>query len=324
LSSISFYYAVIICFWFARGFYQLFSDLTVGICAYNEESNIRKLLNNILFDQDLSPKSEILVICSGCTDRTVEIVQHCHKKDSRIKTVVEKNREGKASAVNKILSNAKNDIILFISADTLPNKNCFFSLTRPFKDSKIGMVCGKPIPNNKENSLVGKIVNLLWRFHDEVFDEMNKSDQLRHASEIFCIRKGIVNKIPQETVNDDAYIALTTIKKGWKIDYEPEGYVTICGPQTISDYFRQRRRILWGHYQVKKLTGESPQYLVHMIFLKPTKVLKLFLKLITEKGFFTISAFLFLEFILNYLAIIDTILGKTHAIWNIAKSTKEL
>ena len=61
-----------------------------------------------------------------------------------------------------------------------------------------------------------------------------------------------------------------------------------------------------------------------MIFLKPTKVLKLFLKLITEKGFFTISAFLFLEFILNYLAIIDTILGKTHAIWNIAKSTKEL
>jgi cellulose synthase/poly-beta-1,6-N-acetylglucosamine synthase-like glycosyltransferase len=296
----------------------------VGICAHNEELNIGKLLNNILFEQELPPKSEVLVVCSGCTDETVKIVQTFQKKDSRIKPVVEKERNGKASAVNQIFSKAKGDIILFISADTLPNKNCFLKLISKFEDQKIGIVCGKPVPTNNTTSLTGKIVKLLWSFHDRVFTELNKTGQLHHASEIFCIRKGIVDKIPQETVNDDAYIALTAKKKGWKISYEPQGIVSMCGPQTIPDYFKQRRRILWGHYQVKKLTGKSPQYLVHMIPLDPTNGLKLTLKLFSENGILTVSAFLLIEFVINYLAIIDSIFGKSYTKWSSVKTTKKL
>jgi cellulose synthase/poly-beta-1,6-N-acetylglucosamine synthase-like glycosyltransferase len=59
-------------------------EVTVGICAYNEGMNIGKLLNNILSQQDLPAKSEVLVVCSGCTDNTVSIVQQYSKKDSRV------------------------------------------------------------------------------------------------------------------------------------------------------------------------------------------------------------------------------------------------
>ncbi len=300
------------------------TTLIVGICAHNEELNISKLLNNILFKQELPPKSEVLVVCSGCTDETIKIVQTFQKKDSRIKLVVEKKRKGKASAVNQIFSKAKGDIILFISADTLPNKNCFLKLISKFDDPKIGIVCGKPVPTNNTTSITGKIVKLLWSFHDLVFTELNKTGQLRHASEIFCIRKGIVDKIPQETVNDDAYIALTARKKGWKISYEPQGIVSMCGPQTIPDYIKQRRRILWGHHQVKKLTGKSPQYFIHMLSLDPTNGLKLTLNLFSQNGILTVLAFLLLEVIINSLAITDSIFGKSHVKWSIAKTTKKL
>ena len=78
----------------------------MGICAHNEALNIGKLLNNILTKQKLPAESEVLVVCSGCTDQTVEIVKEFHNKDSRIKPIVEKERKGKASAVNQILSKA--------------------------------------------------------------------------------------------------------------------------------------------------------------------------------------------------------------------------
>lgn len=296
----------------------------MGICAYNEELNIGKLLHNTLFEQQLPAESEVLVVCSGCTDNTVKIVEKFAKMDSRIKPIVENERKGKASAINHILSSAKGDAILFISADTLPNRNCFSSLISRLEDPDVGIVCGKPVPTNSKNSLIGEMVQLLWTFHDRVFTELSNAGLLRHASEVFCIRKKIIKKIPLETVNDDAYLALTAQKKGWKISYEPEAIVSICGPKSILDYFKQRRRIIYGHYQVWKLTGKSPQYIILMIPLNPTKGLKLILKLSTEVGMLTFSVFLLLEFIINTIAIIDALSGKSYIKWDIAKSTKKL
>jgi cellulose synthase/poly-beta-1,6-N-acetylglucosamine synthase-like glycosyltransferase len=302
----------------------LSTKVTIGICAYNEELNIGQLLHNIINEQKLSGESEVLVVCSGCTDKTVEIVKQYAKKDSRIKPIVEKERKGKASAVNHILSRANGDIIFFIPGDTFPHQECFPKLISKLEDSQVGIVCGKPVPINSPNSLVGKMVQLLWRFHDRVFNELNDVGALRHASEMFCIRKGIADKIPPETVNDDAYLALTAKKKGWIVRYEPEAIVSICGPKTIFDYFKQRRRIIFGHYQVKKLTGKFPQYIIHMMPLEPTRGLKMGLALCTEWGIPIFSIFILLEFLVNVMAMIDTLSGKSYVQWSISTSTKKL
>jgi biofilm PGA synthesis N-glycosyltransferase PgaC len=300
----------------------LFSTITIGICAYNEESNIGRLLHNILSKQQLIPESEVLVVCSGCTDNTVKIVNEFEKKDERIKLIIEKERKGKASAINHILSKAKGDVIIFISADTIPTKNCFPKLISKMEDKNIGVVCGKPVPINKPTSLIGKIVQILWTFHDRVFVEAGKKDEIRHASEIFCIRRSIVNQIPVEIVNDDSYIALTAKKKDWKISYLPGAIVMMSGPKTIADYVKQRRRIIWGHHQVKKFTGKSPQYLVYFIPFHPIKALKFALMLITDKRFLSVSAYLLLEFLINFLVIFDVLSGKSYVNWSVSETTK--
>src|SRR3972149_6364636 len=291
--------------------------VTVGICAYNEGMNIGKLLNNILNQQELPPNSEVLIVCSGCTDNTVPIVQEYSKQDPRVHVHVEAERKGKASAINHILSNAKCDIILFISADTLPNIGCFPKLLSKLRIPKTGIVCGNPVPINSSNSLVGKIVRLLWGFHDHVFKQLNDAGLARHATEIFCIRRGIVDKIPTETVNDDAYIALTAKKKGWLIKYETESRVSICGPQTFADYYKQRRRVLFGHYQVKKLAGESPQHLMHLMPHHPIRVMKLGLWLFRNQDIPTLLVFIMTELMANIAAVLDILLRRPHLIWSI-------
>lgn len=297
-------------------------EITVGICAYNEGMNIGRLLNNILYKQGLPAKSEVLVVCSGCTDNTTEIVQKYAKEDARVRLYIEKERRGKASAVNHILLNAEGDIIIFIPADVLPHQKCFSKLISKLRDSNVGIVCGKPVPTNSPNSLIGKMVQLLWRFHDHVFIELDDAGLARHASEIFCIRKGIVDKIPTETVNDDAYLAVTAKKKELLVRYEPEACVSICGPKTLLDYFKQRRRIIFGHYQVRKLTGKPTQYIPHLMPLYPSKVLKLVLWLCAEWDIPTFLAFILVEFAVNIVAMIDSISGKSHVQWSISTSTK--
>ena len=287
------------------------SEITVGICAYNEENNIGKLLDNILREQNLPKASEILVVCSGCTDNTVDIVNQHAKKDSRVHAYIENERKGKASAVNYILSNAKGNNILFISADTLPNKGCFSGLFSKLQLPNVGVTCGNPVPVNSSTSLVGRFVQILWSFHDHVFRQLNDAGLARHATEIFCIRKGIVDKIPIETVNDDAFIALVAKKKGFLVEYETESRISICGPKTFREYFRQRRRVLFGHKQVKKITGESPQHLIYLFPIYPVRVIKLLQWSIMKYGP-TLLAFLIVEFIINIVAILDSVLGKTH------------
>ena len=298
--------------------------VTVGICAYNEALNIGNLLDNILKEQGLPAESEVLVVSSGCTDNTVEIVQKYAEKDSRVKAYVETERLGKASAVNQILANAKGDAILFISADTLPQKTCFHRLIAKLQAPNVGIICGRPVPINNSDSFVDRLVQVLWRFHDHVFRELNDAGLARHATEIFCLRTGIVEKIPDETVNDDAYLALTAKKKGWLIKYDPGSSVSICGPKTFSDYLKQRRRILRGHSQVKKLTGESPQHLIYLLPLYPTRVLRMLLWLSAECGIPTFLTFTSIEFMTGVTAFADSVLGRPGAQWSVSASTKKV
>ncbi len=300
------------------------AKVTVGICAYNEGNNVGQLLNNLLFEQQLSEDSEILVVCSGCTDNTVQIVQKYQKLDPRVKSHIEKERTGKAPAINYILKNATGDSIFLISADTLPQKQILPVLVSKLDAPNVGIVCGNPVPVNDSHSLVGRIVQVLWHFHGHVFEELNDAGLARHASEGFLIRKGIVDQIPAQTINDDAYIAVTTKKKGWLILFSSKSKISMRGPKNFSEYFQQRRRIIFGHFQLRKLTGESPQYLVQMAPLEPLRAVKLASWLFTQYDVFTLGAFFLTEFAVNVVAAGDCVFGKKHVQWQVLPSTKDV
>ncbi len=299
-------------------------EVTVGICAYNEDKNIGILLDNILTEQALPTKSEILVVCSGCTDNTIETVNSFAKQNSQIHIYIEAKRRGKASAINYILKNAKGNAIIFISADTLPTKNCFSKLLTKLQLPNVGIVCGKPTPINDSKLLVGRMVHLLWNLHDHIFHELNDAGLARHASEIYCIHKNIIKEIPNQVVNDDAYIALQTKKRGWLIKYERYAHVLICGPRTLMEYFQQRYRIIYGHYQVKKLTGQSPQHPLHLLPVFPLRVIYLSLQFSKTQDVPTLAAFILIELTASFTALVQSLLKKPNSQWQQISSTKTI
>ncbi len=84
-----------------------FIRCSVGIMAYNEEANIAQTLSAVLNQHGPSMQvEEIIVIASGCTDRTVPIVAEIALREPRVRLCIQEKREGKASAINLFLKEA--------------------------------------------------------------------------------------------------------------------------------------------------------------------------------------------------------------------------
>ncbi len=197
------------------------TNISVGICAYNEQQNIGRLLSNLLTQQQLENDSEIIVVCSGCTDSTPMVVRRFSEIDSRVKLVIEQKRLGKASAVNRILEKSKGKFIFLIPADVVP---AAFALPLMIKkiseNSNIGVVSGSPVPTNLETGFSGYLSHLMWRLHNNTLHYLNDLNLNNHASgEFMVLRKGIVDSIPLNVVNDDAYIAVKASLQGYLVKF---------------------------------------------------------------------------------------------------------
>jgi len=287
---------------------------SIGIFAYNEEKNIGKLLEAIL-NQKLNQVEieEIFVVGDGCTDRTIPIAEEFAKKHQRIKVLAQEKRRGKASIVNLFLRSAKNEILVMESADTLPEKNTVENLVNPFSNPTVGMVGVRPVPVDNPKTFMGYTAHLLWELHHQISLEEPKMGEM-------VAFRNIIKEIPPTAV-DEAYIEGFIKNKGYKVIYQPDAIVYNKGPENISDFLRQRRRIYWGHLDLKEKTGYQ------VSTSRPFKTLFLIFKNFKfsfRNLIFTPGA-IFLEGLGRFLGWWDyKIKKKSHIVWDVAKSTKNL
>ncbi|MFX0133852.1 MAG: glycosyltransferase [Candidatus Hodarchaeota archaeon] len=221
-------------------------DCSIGVMAYNEEANIKCLLESLLKQRIVSCKiTEIIVVASGCTDNTVPIVESIVKDHPIVKLFVQEKREGKASAIDMFLSVAKGDVVIIESGDTIPEKDTVENLVQPFKDPNVGMTGARPVPVNSSGTFMGFTVNLFWRLHHELALIDPKLGEMIAFRNIIC-------EIPKDTAVDEASIEAIITKSDYRIHYAEDAIVRNKGPETISDFIKQRRRIMAGHKHLQK------------------------------------------------------------------------
>lgn len=217
--------------------------------AFNEEANIRLLLEALLRQRLTVCKiSKIIVVASGCTDNTEQVVESIAECNRLVELLVQENREGKASAINLFLSKAEGDVIVIESADTIPEEDTIEELVRPFQDTNVGMAGAHPVPVNSDATFMGFTVHLFWRLHHLL--------ALGHPKlgELIAFRN-IVPRIPQDTAVDEATIEAIITKAGYRVFYAKDAIVRNKGPDTVRDFLKQRRRIGAGHRHLRKTLG---------------------------------------------------------------------
>jgi cellulose synthase/poly-beta-1,6-N-acetylglucosamine synthase-like glycosyltransferase len=302
--------------------------VSIGICAYNEEDNVGNLLNN-LCKQYFPPAfrlEEIIVVSSGSTDGTNDIVGKLSEKDKRIKLILEKERNGKTQALNLFFDNAAGDILVVVSADTKPAQGSVTRLVESIK-SRVGGACAKTLPVNENRAVMEFCYWFLWRMHNRVLQKESGRKTLNHlGGDMWAVRKGIVSHIPTNVINDDAYLGVTLKKKGWQISFVPEAAVSIRGPATPLEYIQQRVRIVIGHKQIKEITNVEPTTIGAAALKQPLFTIRL---LAEEMGTQRIRDYpkiltgLFLELLAQTLATINFRKKGAYLKWKQIRGTKK-
>jgi poly-beta-1,6-N-acetyl-D-glucosamine synthase len=293
-------------------------DCSIGVMAFNEEANIGFLLESLLHQRFSTCRIlEIAVVASGCTDNTIPIVESIARDNKSIELIVQERREGKASAINLFLSKARGDIVVIESGDTIPENDTIENLLCPFQDPKVGMTGAHPIPVNSNDTFMGFTVNLFWHLHHELALKNPKMGEL-------IAFRNIVHEMPKDTAVDEASIESIITKAGYRTYYAADAIVQNKGPETISDFLKQRRRITVGH---KKLQMTS-DYVVSTMKIK--NLFGLFSQIIKDtfwspKNLFWTCGAVSLEIFGRILGYYDFFVRKSNPFaWDIAKSTKNL
>ncbi len=290
-------------------------DCCIGIMAFNEAANIGLLLEALL-DQRLEKVrvAEIVVVASGCTDNTDKIALAFRERDPRVKLLTQSTRQGKASALNFLLNNTSQEIIVMESADTMPEPETIEHLVSPLASPQIGMTGGRPVPTNDPRRFMGFTVHLLWELHHQL------SLRTPKMGELIAFRR-CFRQIPHDSAVDEVSIELLILGQGLKLRYVPEAIVYNKGPETVRDFLKQRRRIFAGHLHVKNTLGykASTMNSLYILWLLLSRMR------LDWRYFLWGPATIFLEVLGRSLGVYDYVVRKRNPfVWPVAESTKEL
>jgi cellulose synthase/poly-beta-1,6-N-acetylglucosamine synthase-like glycosyltransferase len=258
--------------------------------------------------------SEIIIVASGCTDRTADIAQEYMSREPRVKLYIQEKREGKTSAVNVFLRHAQEDICVLESGDTVPHEDAIENLVRMFQDPAVGMTGAHKVPVNTPDHIIGFLSHLRLKLEHQLCLDIPR------LGELIAFRK-VFDQIPPDVAMDEAFVEALVIRRGLQVRYAPDAVVFNMGPETLGDFIKQRRRNHAGHLYLKAKYG----YEVSSLGL--ARLVKLALE--------EIWGALRLIWILAVLALIEgysRLLGwwdyrvykRTHVVWDIAWTTKEV
>lgn len=286
----------------------------VGVMAHDEEANIGRLLAALTSQRSVvADVREVIVIASGCRDRTEQVVREAAERDRRILLLVEPRRQGKASAVNLFLSHAREQVLVLCSADLLPGPDTLDQLLEPFADPEVGMTTCRPVPVNDPGTFLGFAAHLLWNLHHEMNRRSFK------AGEMIAFRKAF-QQIPYQTSVDEASIEPVIRGQGYRVRYVGSAVVFNKGPETARDFLSQRRRIYAGHLALRHEVGYN------VATVSGLRILGLMLRTMDwrPRQFLWSWGVAALEVYGRVLGARDYQRKRDHSVWTVARTTKAL
>jgi cellulose synthase/poly-beta-1,6-N-acetylglucosamine synthase-like glycosyltransferase len=235
--------------------------VSVLIPAHNEAKVIGKTLEAILESDYDKDKYEIIVINDNSSDNSAEILERI-KEDhpGRMLTIINTDKitggKGKSNALNIGLAQSKGAFIAIYDADNTPEKSALRELVHSImNDHEAGAVIGKFRCRNRNRNLFTRFINIEGLF----FQWMAQAGrwQLLKLCTIpgtnFIVRRSILDKLggwDTDAITEDTEISFRIYMLGYHIRFCPYSASWEQEPETLTVWFKQRKRWVKGNYYV--------------------------------------------------------------------------
>jgi biofilm PGA synthesis N-glycosyltransferase PgaC len=227
-------------------------SVSLIIAAYNEATDIAdKLRNSLALDYE---SLEIIVNSEGSEDETPDIAA---RFGPRVTLMHAPQRRGKGAAMNAAAARASGEILVFSDANAEYQSDAVRHLVMPFADPSVGCVSGRKIVAGATTVGVGE--GLYWKYEAWVRRLEGQLGSVAGVNgEMLAVRRKDFTPIPSTVVNDDVFLALSTIARGRRVVFEPDA-VCVEGPSaSIRDESVRRARMIAGRYHLFFSMGLLP------------------------------------------------------------------
>ena len=222
-------------------------EVTLMVCAYNEEDIISEKMSNTHSLDYPADRLHLVWVTDGSTDNTNSILSAYPD----VKIVFSPERRGKSAALKHGIKEVSTEIVMMTDANTMLNPEAVREIVRLMQDPKVGCVSGEKKVMAKSDSdeaaqgegLYWKYESTLKRLDSELYSAMGA------AGELCVIRRQLMTDIPDDTLLDDFVISMEIVRMGYKIAYTSKAFAMEYGSADLHEESKRKRRIAAGGLQ---------------------------------------------------------------------------
>jgi cellulose synthase/poly-beta-1,6-N-acetylglucosamine synthase-like glycosyltransferase len=218
-------------------------SITITVPAYNEEAQIRGLLESLLKLDYPADRRQILIVSDASTDRTDEIVREY--ADRGVELLRLESRGGKGAAECAAFPYLRGEIVVNTDASTRIRPDALKPLIAAFRDPTVGLASGRDISIGSATSAgtlgeSGYVGYEMWvrRLETEL-------DGIVGASGcFFAIRSGIHKVVLPAEISRDFAAALVTRKHGFRSVSVDEAVCYVPRSTSLQREYRRKVRTI--------------------------------------------------------------------------------
>lgn len=206
-----------------------------------------------LLSLDYPNIQQIIIVSDGSTDGTSELLSATHHP--LLKTVILKEHQGKAVAVNAGTAAATGDVIVYVDIRPEIAVGAIQKLVNNFADPQVGCVTGQLLlRRDGASSVSGAVGGLYWHYEQWIRQcESAFSSPVGVYGGFYAIRRTLAAVHPPGIILDDMFQPLSIIRKGFRSVLESDAIVFDTWPERIGAEFHRKVRTLAGNFQLFRL-----------------------------------------------------------------------
>ena len=222
-------------------------EVTLMICAYNEEEIIHEKMENIRQIDYPRDKFCIMWVTDGSSDGSNELLRHYPE----VTLVFSPERRGKAAAMQHGLRENKAELVVFTDANTMLNANSIREIVKQFFKKDVSCVSGeKRVAARTNGQVAAEGESLYWKYESRLKHlDSELYSAMGAAGELFAIRMTDYREAPSNALLDDFMMSMLIVKDGHRIAYTSEAYAMEYGSADMHEESKRKRRIAAGGLQ---------------------------------------------------------------------------
>lgn len=222
-------------------------EVTLLICAYNEEDVIEDKMKNTRALDYPEGKLKVVFATDGSNDKTNELLSTYPE----VTVLYKPERRGKTAALNRAIPYVKTDLVIFTDANTHLNSQSIKEIVTCFQNPKVGCVAGeKRIEVRNEDGIAAGGEGAYWKYESALKKwDSELYSTMGAAGELFAIRTELFEPMDLNMLLDDFIMSMLIVKRGYKIEYCKEAYACETGSAELAEEKKRKVRIAAGGLQ---------------------------------------------------------------------------